>query len=335
LKIEKEEIFYQIMQAGIFIVRQVPYRWMLAIARGVAGLTWYTDKFHRNIAETQMRAALGDRYRPGMSKEVFKFNGDIGVDTIHYAYMSPEEVRERITVNGREHLEAALQSSREQNRGLMVFTSHISNWELIAHLGNLSGVTARVMADQRNQKSVERVITETRVRAGAEPLPPKGGMLKQLIGELKGGRSILILVDGRGNRNNRLVCDLFGLPAQTNPAPAYIALHGDALLLPAWLAKEDGRYSLNFGPHFDSRDSVSGDQLADHYRDADINPPVARLSQRIQDFVSATVPQHPEQWFWLNSRYTRRSNLRRLFRAGGDFEAFLANQKIDLGQLNE
>lgn len=335
MRIDKEEILYKTMQAGIFIVRLVPYRWMLAIARSVAGLVWYTDKFHRNIAETQMQAALGDLYRPGMSKEVFKFNGDIGVDTIHYAYMSPAEVRKRIAVNGRDHLEAARKISEEQGRGLLVFTSHISNWELITHLGKLSGVTARVMADQRNQKTAERVITETRSRAGAEPLPPKGGMLKQLIGELKEGRSLLILVDGRGSRGNRLVCDLFGLPAQTNPAPAYIALHGDALLLPTWLAKDGDRYSLNFGPHIDSRDSVAGDHLAAHYRDADINPPVARLSQRIQDFVSATVPQHPEQWFWLNSRYTRRSNLRRLFRAGGDFRTFLANQKAELEQTPE
>jgi lauroyl/myristoyl acyltransferase len=327
-----DEIAYRLLKGGIYLVRKLPYPLVLGMFRGLGSLAWRLDKFHRDEAETQMQAALGELYRPGMSKEVFRFNADILVDTIRYAYMTPDEVRAAIKVKGREHLDAALAEAQSQGRGLLIFTSHISNWELFAHLGTLTGVTPRAMTDPRQLKATERVITEIRTRSEAEPLPPQGGMLKQLSGELRDGRPILILIDNRGSRLNRLFCKLFGLPAQTNPAPAYIGLKGDALMLPAWFEKVDGRYSLNFGQHFDCRASLDGESLPEHYREADVNGPVARLSQQMQDMISAVVPRNPSQWFWLNSRYTRRSNLRRLFARGGDFRTYLKEQQQELQQ---
>ncbi len=293
-----------ILRGLIRLVCALPNRAALGLGRGLGLLAWVFDPFHRRVVEVQMRAALGGAYRSGMSREVFKHHGDILIDAVRYAYLDDETIRQKVTVKGREHLQAALAAGR----GIMLITGHLGNWEVLAHIPRLLGVEFCVMADTRRDPQHESIVDELRSRSGATILPPKGKAL-MLIRELKKGRTIGFVVDSRGDRRGGIFCPVFGLPALTNPAPAVIALKGDALIVPVAAIKEGDSYTLTFEPALDVRTCKAD--------------PVQEISDWMQSWVESVVRSRPVQWFWLYSRWIRRSEIRRVIKSGLDFRAYV------------
>lgn len=316
--INLRKIQYPLIRMGIFLIRKMPYRMAIATSRFLGALGWALDPLHRKIAKVQMHYALGDAYHPLLTLKVFMNHGDILVDTIHYAYMDKQEITDKIIIEGRENLEAAL----ALNKGVMMITGHIGNWEILAHTSRLLDIEFCVMADVRNDPGLEAIINDIRARSGATILPPKGKAL-MLIKELKKGRIIGFVIDQRGKRGNKLLCDFFGLPAPTNPAPAFIALKGDAVIVPVYTIKHGDGYTIYFEKPVEARSFGEGDDA------------IQKISDYIQLWVEKVVKNNPDQWFWLHSRWTRRSDMRRIIRSGENFKDYLLSQAKEIeGEIN-
>ena len=208
----------------IRLILAMPYHAAITLGRSIMLLVWLFMPLRRKIVKIQMSTALGLDNPWRLVMKVFMNQGDILVDTIKYAYMSDDEIRTKVVVEGKENLDEALSSGR----GLMMFTGHIGNWEVLSHLSRLLNIEFCVMADIRKDERLESIIDNLRARSGATILPPKGKAL-MLIKELKKGRTIGMIIDQRGRRRDGILCNFFGLPALTNPAPAFIAMKGGAL----------------------------------------------------------------------------------------------------------
>jgi KDO2-lipid IV(A) lauroyltransferase len=251
-----------------------------------------------------MRAALGESYLPGMPLKVFMNHGDILIDAIRYAYMNDITIRQRVTVEGREHLDAALATGR----GFMLITGHIGNWEILAHIPRLLGVEFCVMADTRRDPKHESIVDAIRSRSGATILPPKG-KVRMIIRELKKGRTIGFVIDNRGDSGTQLLCTIFGMPATTNPAPALIAAKGNAMIVPVSAVKQRDTYVIRYEHPVDAR--------------AFQDDPIQSISDFMQSWVESVVRRYPDQWFWLYSRWIRRSEMRHIIRSGIDFRQYV------------
>jgi Kdo2-lipid IVA lauroyltransferase/acyltransferase len=304
-----EQLQYPVAKSGVELIRSMPYSIALSIGRYLGLVAWLVDPFHRKVAQIQMRHALGEAYRPDIVRKVFMFHGDILVDAIQYAYMDVEEVRRRVIVEGKENLNEGLASSK----GLMGITGHIGNWEILTHMNRVLGIEFCVMADVRKDPRLESLVDGIRKRSGAIILPPKGKAL-MLIKELKKGHTIAIVADQRGKRSDNLYCNFFGLPAPTNPAPAFLALKSDALIMPVYAVKENGRYRVCFSKIREASSFGDGKEG------------IANLSQFMQSWLETVVRKHPDQWFWLHCRWTRRSEMRGIIRRGEDFGNFVLTQ---------
>lgn len=313
---------YKLARKGIDLLASMPYPVALGMGRFAGFLGWIFDPFHRRIAAEQMKATIPEAYHWWTPLKSFMNNGDILIDTIRVSAMSDEELKSWVRIEGQEHLDQALATGR----GIMLISGHIGNWEILVHLPRLIGFHYGVMADRRKDERLESIVQEVRATGGADVLPPKGGMVKRLVAELKAGRHIVFMVDQRGNRGNRLFCRHFGLPAPTNPAPAYIALRGDALVMPVYCIKEGDGFVLRFEPFIEAR--AFGDDLAPEtkLRHSYRSQAVQRLSDWMQDWVEQTVRKRPDQWFWLHCRWTRRADMRRLLKAGDDFSSYVETQ---------
>ena len=313
------EIRYWIIRAVIRLIRFLPYPLLLSFSRFLSMIAYLADPFHRKVAGIQMSSALGLRNPWRLVLKVFMNQGDILVDTIKYAYMSTEEIRAKIIVEGREHLDEALASKR----GLLMFTGHIGNWETLSHFSRLLNVEFCIMADVRNDPRLDSIIDEIRSRSGATILPPKGKAL-MLIKELRKGRTIGMVVDKRGNLKDRFFCPIFGIPAPTNPAPAFIAIKGNALVLPVYIVKLHGIYHIRILKTVDSASFGEGVGA------------IQALSDFMQTTLASVVEQYPDQWFWLYSRWVRRSDMRRIIRDGLDFREFVTRhaEEIKLGKAH-
>ncbi len=306
-------IVYHGTLAMMRLILALPERLALALGRSVMLLMWLFMPLRRRIVRIQMEAALGMGNPWRLVMKVFMNQGDILVDTIKYAYMSDEEIRARVVVEGREHLNEA----RSSGRGIMMITGHIGNWEVLSHIARLLGMEFCVMADIRKNPRLESIIDGLRARSGATILPPKGKAL-MLIRELKRGRTIGMIIDQRGRRRDQTFCDFLGMPALTNPAPAFIAIKGEALVVPAYIVKQGGFYHIRIEKALDAAEFA-------HKEDA-----IQQLSDAMQSWVASVVSIYPHQWFWLHSRWVKRRHFIRTIRSARDLRSLSLSQAQDI-----
>lgn len=307
---------------ALSLVRTMPYAMAMALGRAIGLAFWAADPFHRGIAEAQMRHALGHAYRRGMSLRVFMNVSDSLIDIIRFARFKDGRALSMIRISGQEHLEAAL----ADGRGIMFITAHIGNWEMIFQISRLTGIDLSIMADRRNNADVESLIQQLRASGGTTVLPPKGGLIARLIGELEANRHVCIFVDKRGKRRNNFYSDFFGIPAPTSPVPAFIGLKTDCLVLPVYAIKNGGKHELCFGPSVEARSFGTDVDIIDKLDDSRHSPAVQKLSDYMQGWVESVIRQHPVQWIWQYPRWLHRSEMRHVLRSGIHLGQYVEDQ---------
>lgn len=322
------EIRYWTIIGLIGLIRKIPYRIGAVIGSSLGALAWAVDPLHRKIVNVQMRAALGDAYHWSLSLRVFMNIGKIPVDTIKCLYMNEAELWSKFKIEGMENTRDALSSGR----GVMVIVAHMGNWETLMHMARFLKVECHIMMDIRNEPRLESIIKDMRSRLpGIIIEPPKGGMVSKLSQELKKGHLVAIIVDQRGRQGIMLFCDVLGMPAPTSPAPALIAIKGDALIVPVYALTEGDTYKVIFEKPVDSRLFGTAEDVPDKLSDCCKSEPIQRLSDYMQSWVSSIVRANPTQWSWLYSRWTRRSEMRRIIRRGRYFKAHISSEAQRLG----
>ena len=315
------ELQYLFLSCAVSAIRILPYRAAIAIGRSLGILAWICVPLHRKIARIQIRHALGEENEKRITRDMFIHQGEIIIDAIRYAYMDDDEIREKVVIEGREHLEAALASGR----GILGIAGH-TNWEVLAQIPRICGIEVSIMADVIKNPRIQSIIEDMRSRYGFTLLPPKGGMISKLTDELRNGRIIGIAVDQRGRRENKVFCDVFGLPAPTSPVPALIALRGDALILPVWGIKRGDTYILRFDKTIDSREFGDDYRQAVKLREAWQSRAVQNLTQTMQSWMVSVMKACDYQYFWLHTRWLRRSDMKRIVRTGEDFREYVFQQ---------
>jgi len=316
------KIKYHTIKGVLTLLRVMPYNMAMALGRAIGVIIWAVDPFHRRIAEIQMRAALQNTYSRWMPLKVFMNKGESFIDIIRFSYMSDEKAHSRVRIYGQEHLDEALTT----NRGIMFISAHIGNWEVALHIPRLTGIGFSIPANRHKDDEIESLIQQVRSSARATLLPPKGGIVATLICELKAHRHIGFIVDIRGKRHNNFFCDYFGIPAPTSPAPAFVALKADALVLPVYVIKEGDTFGLYFSPAVEARSFGTDADEIEKLRESTPSEAVQKLSDYMQAWVESVIRQHPVQWIWQYPRWINRSDMRHLLRSGIDFKQYVEDQ---------
>jgi len=309
-------------------IRILPYRVAITIGRFLGLLSWMSLSMHKKITQTQIRHALGDVNERYMTFRMFIHQGEHIIDAIRYAYMDDAEIRRKVVIEGWEHMEAAIASGR----GIMVIAGH-TNGEVLAQAPRICGFKMSIMADVIKNPRIQSIIKDVRLRYGFTILPPKGGMVSRLTHELQNGRIVGIAVDQRGRRENRLFCDFFGMPAPTSPVPALIALRGDAFIQPSWGIKRGDTYILRFDKPIDSREFGDDYHQVKRLKDSWKSQSVEKLSQVMQAWMCHVVTVCDYQYFWLHTRWLRRSDMKHILKTGADFREHVYKQSLDYQQV--
>lgn len=169
--------------------------------------------------------------------------------------------------------------------------AHLANWELAtAAIARLGIPFSAVYAPQGNP------FLDTRLQARRAALRArfigKRNALRQLVTELRGGRSVGLLPDQRSDTGEML--PFFGAPAATAISPAWLALQGGVPLVPVHVERlGHARYRTTF--HAPLAPPAAGSGRAQ----------VLALSERLNALFESWIRAHPEQWLCLRRRWPR------------------------------
>jgi len=191
----------------------------------------------------------------------------------------------RVETGGIEHLDRAIAAGRK----VIIFGGHLANWEIAALAAGQYGIDVAQIYRAANNPLVDRMIARYR-GAGSEFIPKGRVASRRALAALRRGAHLTLLVDQK--LNDGIPVPFFGRKAMTAPALALLALHFDCAVLPARVERLAGAYfRLTIYPPLEV--PKTGE------RTADVAALMAAVNRTLEDWIR----EHPEQWFWLHSRW--------------------------------
>ena len=217
-----------------------------------------------------------------LSRRIFMNLGTTLVEMLQSSLMSPEEVLKALRVEGEENFNKAFKS----NRGIVIVSAHMGNWEVGLHITNYYGKPMLGVAAKTRYGWADILLRRSRNRLGNTIIDKKGALPKITEG-LRRGEVIGMLID-QSRRKHGIEVTFFGRKATASPAPALLAMRCNSLVIPAFcVRRSDGRLTIQVKTPLDLT------------RTGDLRRDIQSNTQRMIDVVEQMVRTYPDQWFWL------------------------------------
>jgi KDO2-lipid IV(A) lauroyltransferase len=192
-------------------------------------------------------------------------------------------------VSGEEEVREVLARVTRPDRGVVIVTGHLGNWEVAgAFLAAIGVPLAAVVKRQRNPR-FDALIRASRRRLGIEPVYMEDAYSK-LPRLLAAGTSVALVADQDARRRGIFV-PFLGRPASTFRGPARIALRTGAPLLFGAVVRDGGAYRAILEPV----------EAASEGPDAERALTAAWVAR-----LDARVRRMPAQYFWFHRRWKTR-----------------------------
>jgi KDO2-lipid IV(A) lauroyltransferase len=186
-------------------------------------------------------------------------------------------------------------AARDRGRGVFVLTGHLGAWELSSFFHSLAGHPMGMVIRRLDNPLVDRMVNRIRCQHGNRVLH-KDDFARGLIGAMRAGETVGILMDTNMTPPQGLFVPFFGVEACTASGLARVALKTGAAVLPGFLLWEpaERQYVLRFGAELVLADT--GDS------EADAAANTARFTAVLEDFIR----RYPDQWLWMHRRWKTR-----------------------------
>lgn len=186
--------------------------------------------------------------------------------------------------------EAVLLAEKDTTRPSIFMTAHLGHWELLSPVMAQRGIALSVVYRYAANPHINRFVRRLRARFGVELLHKGRRGVRDLLGRLKDGRKLGIMVDQKFNEG--VPIRFFGRDAMTPTAPAELALRFQCNMIPIQITRlAGGRHRIIFHPPIPHPDT--GDVRAD----------AITMMTAATTMIEGWIRETPEQWFWVHRRW--------------------------------
>jgi KDO2-lipid IV(A) lauroyltransferase len=216
-----------------------------------------------------------------------------GIDLARVRRWDAEELRRRVPLEGREHLEKAAAGGR----GFLVLIPHLSSLELALRAAPAHGIPICVMTKPASNPMIDAHLNAERERAGASVLAHRR-VLDAAMDALRGERPLVISNDQYERRGRAVEAAFFGHRVPTGRGVATLSLRTGAPVVPVYIARE--------GPErcrLVCRPSIEPVRASAYRED------VLRMTERYNREIEEIVRLHPEQYLWSHKRFRHSPDL--------------------------
>ena len=243
----------------------------------------------RNLAVAFPEKSKSERAR--ILRGEFTSLGRQLAEVCHFPKYTLQNVGKVIVYDGFENYERAF----ARGKGVLFLTAHFGGWELSAFMHSMHGHWMHVVMRPMDNVYLDAMIRRYRTMHGNTTVA-KDDFVRGLLGAMKKGEVVGILMDTNMTPPQGIFVDFFGVPACTASGLARIALRTDAAVVPTFTIWDPvlRKYRLRFDP------AVSLIRTRDN--EADIVANTQLFTRIIEDCVR----QYPEQWLWVHRRWKTR-----------------------------
>jgi KDO2-lipid IV(A) lauroyltransferase len=277
------------------LVESLPEARALALGAGL-GRAWARLGGPRTqVARVNLRIAFPDWSEAEREAVLVRSLENLGRSAVEFARLGklgPAALRERVRIEGLEHLEAARAQSK--TGGIVAITGHFGSWEMLAAAMAAHGFPFLAVQKPRESPLLDAVIARYRRAGGAEFLA-RGNAAFAAMRALAEGQGVAILYDQDAPRDEGVFVPFFGRLASTRDGPVKIALRARAAVLPIFLHRvgESGHHVAYFRAPIPM---LRGHGVA-------IEDAVRENARRMTAAIEAEVRRVPDHWVWVHRRF--------------------------------
>lgn len=267
----------------------LPYPVVVAAGGMLGSLSYHLLPRERKRTLAHLALAFPDREHSWIKHTARNTFVHLGKALMETVAITPRRMSDIVKTTGLENLRAAL----ERKKGIIYFTGHIGNWELMA------GAVARdfpvsVVAAPIEPEPVNEMIIRLRSRVKVKTiLRNRPGAAKELIRIFRENRILGILIDQDTDVEGAFV-DFMGRPAWTPTAAAQMAIKFGAPVLFGYIQRtDDDRHTITIDGPLDLTRTGNDEE--------DIMTNTAMFTKKIEEVIR----RNPEQWVWMHRRWRR------------------------------
>ena len=275
---------YRQLKLGEAIARYLPRKIGYGCARRFADLYVLFDRRGREAVIHNLQrihqhngTELSARALRALARENFLNFAKYLVDFFHFLHLDRERADRLINFG---MVPNVLDELLAKNKGIIILSAHLGNWELGAGALAQRGYPINVVALWQPDPKLNELYQSYRSNRGVRPIP-FGRAARECIAALRRGEIVAVLGD-RDYTGGRQTVQFFGQPARLPDGPAKLALTTGAPILPVFMVRVAG----------DKFAYVLGEPIwADRQRDS-----VAVIAGRIAGALEKIICAHSEQW---------------------------------------
>lgn len=286
----RDDLFYLLVVGFMGILRLLPRRTAIALMRALGRLGFIIAAGPRRRTIEHLTMVYGQEKSPAeikkLARMIFSHFATAAADLIRMPLILKQDINKLVTASGLEHLDRAF----AEGRGLLMITCHFGNWEILGGWLARNGYRMSVVGTTLFDPRLDRILVETRDRAGYTNIA-RGKGTREIIRTLKKGEAVGMLID-QDTKADGVFVNFFGRPAHTPTGPAVLARRLDLPIIPIFAyLKDDFTYQIECLPPLEL---VRSANEADDIR---IN------TQKCSDAYEAMIRRFPEQWVWMHKRW--------------------------------
>lgn len=279
-------MFYYLFRFLAAVVRKLPLNFMYWFGLRVCDIAYLVNRSGRQAVRENLQIIFeGQGYKPsartlqGYTRKTFQYFGKYLVDFFRFRESDNARFKANLTTRGVEHLEAM----KEADRGVILLTAHLGNWELGGAMAATFGLPVNAVVLPAASPSLDRLYRYQREQRGLKVID-LGNAAIATIKALKRKELVALLADRDFTANGRKV-KLFGRETSLPRGPAWLAKRTNSIIVVGAVTRgTDDSFIMQIYPPIDPENEPSEEAIHD----------------KIIAILETEIARNPCQWFIFN-----------------------------------
>lgn len=272
-----------------FITLKLPRKWAYLPGKLIAYLAYLLTPKRKKLAQENIKKALdiSDREAKKITKDVYMNLGLNFAEFLMEDQFTEADIEKMVEFNNLEYLDQAL----EENKGVIIYSAHLGNWELLGALLAIKGYKINSIAKEQKNSLFDQKINKIRRGIGIGIIP-KGLAVRQAFKALKKNEIVALLAD-QDARSRGWKLNFFDRPASVFIGPVQFAQRTGAPIVPMFFHRQGWlKHELICYPPI---------KIAADSSEAELKEELKKLLE----LTEKEIEKSPEDWMWLHRRWKK------------------------------
>ena len=279
-----------------WLFSKLSYESVIGMTDGMFGCAYPLLIRQKKIAEKSLKIAFRRGKTQAEIEDIMRRcfrNLGQGMVEMLYFLSHPQVAHEKISFEGREHLDFAL----AQGNGVVAVTAHFGNFPLMMLACALEGYKTNSIIRPMRDLKVEEFFQRKRTESGLNTVyaVPRRECVNNSLKALRNNEILFIPLDQNFGSDGGVYVDFFGQKAATATGPVVFAKRTKALILPMFIIREpNDHHKIIIEPPLTMEDGKDEEET------------ILNNTARITKIIEQYIRRYPYEWGWMHRRWKSR-----------------------------